>query len=67
MLARAKTLQKKADELMSELVDLVGEEHASTDYADNIVVATDEMVDVIANAGYDMWNPVDAPKYGPKA
>lgn len=62
LLARAKTLSKKAEELMSELMDLVGEEHASTDYADNVIVATDELVDIISNPQYDMWNPATANK-----
>lgn len=62
LLARAKTLNKKAEELMSELLKLVGEEHASTDYADNVVMATEEMVSVISNAGYDMWNPAKPTK-----
>jgi hypothetical protein len=62
LLARAKTLHKKAEDLMSELMDVVVEDHASTDYADNVVLATEEMVDVLTNAGYDMWNPVSAGK-----
>jgi hypothetical protein len=62
LLARAKTLSKKADELMTELMELVGEEHASTDYADNVIVAAEELVDVISNANYEMWNPATSNK-----
>jgi hypothetical protein len=58
MLRKAKSLHKKAEELLSDLIDLVGPEHASTDYADNVVVATEEMVDVMRKKSYDMWNPV---------
>lgn len=56
LLRKAKSIQKKADDLMSELMKLVGEDHPSTDYADNILLATEEMIDVISNKEYDMWN-----------
>ena len=57
LLARARTLNRKAEELMAELMGIVGEEHASTDYADNVIVATEELVDVLSNHKYEMWNP----------
>lgn len=52
---RARTLQLKAADLMSDMIEVLGLEHEATDLADNVLHAAESLTGILGNDGLDAW------------
>lgn len=52
---RAQTIHRKAEDLLSDMIDALGVEHEGTDFADNVTCETASLVAVLTSDRYDMW------------
>lgn len=52
---RVKTLDTKARDLMDEMAKLTGMDGDPTDYVDNILHGTEDLLSVLAKPDLDMW------------
>jgi hypothetical protein len=60
-LRRAETIHRKAEELFGDMLKVVGEEHPITDKADNVIVETQELANLLAKASLTMWKETPCP------
>ena len=55
-LRRAETLHRKASELLGDMLEVTGAEHAVTDYADAVVERCEELTSVLSKPALEMWS-----------